>query len=518
MNRTTPEAHPRQPWTALRGALHRLVGRRPAIAWRSGLLLGLSALIVGAWLFLAVVHVDDRYRLDHVSGARMALARYVDSGTLYPELYDGRVYGGTRFMPLPIVLHGLTARITGEYVVSGKLLTFAVTVALIATVYMMLRRVGSATPIAVASSVVFLTTDTGLSAALNVRADGLPLLLQLLAVSIVLRSERSAATLSAAGSAALAFVCKLSAVWAPLAIVAWLTMRSRRRAGVFALAFVCFAGALVLAFAAMSDGRIFENVFGLSMAGVDGARSVVVAPYRLLQLLVEDATTAWALFPLTVVVASLEVRRRDLSLHVIALVAALGVLLIVLTDVGTGWNQLVDIVVLGAIVAGRLDAPAARGRGRGDGVPLVAPSIFLTVTLIVILATGFAVTLLPEVRRTAAGTESYRPDPLAGIATPSSAILSEDPYVPVSLDQTPVVLDPFMLLRLGEERPDVTDDLVSRIEAREFDVIVLVEPLRPVDREWWTEQHFGIDVVRAIERTYSYVGRVQGYHVYEPTP
>jgi hypothetical protein len=55
-----------------------------------------SVVIVAIWGWLAATHVDDRYRIDQVSGVHMALAWDVNHGVLYPPLYDGRTYGGTR--------------------------------------------------------------------------------------------------------------------------------------------------------------------------------------------------------------------------------------------------------------------------------------------------------------------------------------------------------------------------------------------------------------------------------------
>ena len=45
---------------------------------------------------------------------------------------------------------------------------------------------------------------------------------------------------------------------------------------------------------------------------------------------------------------------------------------------------------------------------------------------------------------------------------------------------------------------------------------VLVEPLEPLDRSWWNEEHFGSDVVDAIDRAYRFAGREEGYYLYEP--
>lgn len=486
--------------------------RRPD--WLSASSIVLGVLIFAAWIFLATAHADDRYRLDHVSGARVALARYVDDGVLYPELYDGHRYGGTRFMPLPIVLHGLVAQLTGEYLVSGRLLAYAATLGLLATMFVALKRLRCPFALQILLPALVLTTATGLSASINMRADVLPLLLQLLAVSIVSSSERTSGAVAAGVLAALALFTKTTALWAPLAIVAWLLFRDRRRLAWFIGTYAGSSAALLLAFVAVTHGRIVENVFGLATSGV-GARSILLAPYRFLHLIVADATTAWAILPIAGVAVWLAVKERRSSIYVLSLPLALAVLLVVLTDVGTGWNQLIDVVVLAAIVtgelAGRIQADVSADR---PGSRVAA--VIVGITLLWITASGAVVTIVPELEGTVNGNLASSRVPLEGIADRGTAILSEDAYVHVSLGQLPVVLDPFMLLRLGRERPEAVRDLIDRIEAQEFELVVLVNALEPLDQAWWSEQHFGPDVVEAIDRAYRFAGRLEGYYLYEP--
>jgi hypothetical protein len=60
-----------------------------------------GSLALGAWATLAIVHADDRYLVNHVSGAWMALAQYANDGLLYPPLYEGESFGsGTQKRPL----------------------------------------------------------------------------------------------------------------------------------------------------------------------------------------------------------------------------------------------------------------------------------------------------------------------------------------------------------------------------------------------------------------------------------
>ena len=71
--------------------------------WTGVGLISVAAASTLGWLYLAASHLHDRYGALHVQGAWMALARYANEGVLYPPLYDGQRYGGTRWMPLPII-------------------------------------------------------------------------------------------------------------------------------------------------------------------------------------------------------------------------------------------------------------------------------------------------------------------------------------------------------------------------------------------------------------------------------
>ena len=139
---------------------------------------------------------------------------------------------------------------------------------------------------------------------------------------------------------------------------------------------------------------------------------------------------------------------------------------------------------------------------------------------------------MPDLRATLAGQPlGYAVHPLADRVDATDAILSEDPYVPLSLGRRPVVLDPFMLLRLDQIDPGAVDVLIARIERRDFDFVVTIEPLDGSDTSdltaavgdvptegdsWWNHYHFGLRVVGAIRRNYLFEGVVDGYYVYRP--
>lgn len=110
-------------------------GRRAA--WRL-LCLGFAAAAIGSWVLVAV---------DHVAGTWLALARAAAEGTLYPPLYDAESFGGTRYMPVPMLVHGGLGRLLDDYLVAGKLIAFVLMAALLALVVVVIRAQGCPTPV-----------------------------------------------------------------------------------------------------------------------------------------------------------------------------------------------------------------------------------------------------------------------------------------------------------------------------------------------------------------------------------
>ena len=93
----------------------------------------------------------------------------------------------------------------------------------------LLRKLRCPLPVALILPALVLTTKTGLAATMDMRADALPLLLQVLAVWIVASTARPRSHRGGGCLAALALMAKLSAIWAPIAIVIWLVRRDRKR-------------------------------------------------------------------------------------------------------------------------------------------------------------------------------------------------------------------------------------------------------------------------------------------------
>jgi len=192
-------------------------------------------------------------------------------------------------------------------------------------------------------------------------------------------------------------------------------------------------------------------------------------------------------------------------------------------DIGAGDNHLLDLAVLAVLVIGHASSSFSPALDERSAVPpqLRSPRLTVVQTVVLLFAlwitTTHLVVLVPDVYTamaalTAGGNANHRP--LEGWITAHDTILSEDPYVPIALGQVPVVLDPFMLLRIGKRHPDAVQALIERIEAKDFNFVILTAPLERT--EWWEKFHFGTDVIQAIDRSYDFSGGAEGYYVYTP--
>ena len=497
----------RPPVTAAQG------GRATTLLQVALSFLGIS--LLASWLFLAVVHVDDRYNVGWVEGSRMALARSAGSGDLFPPLYDGHRYGGTRFMPVPILLHAGVAHFTDEYLISGKIVAYVSMGLLLGLTFLVLMRMGLRAPAAAALTAGVLATRPGLLAATTVQGDSLSVLFQLGAVALVGSSKERRSTLLAAGLCTLAIASKLSAVWAPLAIFVWLLIHDRRR-------IVPFLGALAALLLSMfgllqivTDGRLLANLAELTFAGVGGISDVLRSPLRLLELVIDGAPVLLILAPFALFGEPLIAGRSGLSMFYIGLLTAILSLIVILSDRGTLHNHLLDVTVLTLIVVGRVWSLSARGEP--SRAPL--PSLVAVAVLFGVGASAVVVVrpdLWPAVGSVIHGQDPFSADhaELARQVGPEDTLLAEDPYVAISLGRTPVVLDAWVLLRLTRSHPEWVAELADRIRDHAFDKIVLVYPI--TFEAWYRELHFGQVVSEAIRENYRFAGRRAGYYVYVP--
>jgi hypothetical protein len=483
--------------------------REQQLAWasrlgalaRSTVLAATSVVVLGATVLLAVVHVHDRYFVNHVSGHWMTLARYVHDGKVYPPLFDGTHTFGTFYMPLPFLASGALSLVTGEYLVSGKLTAYATALALFGLMFVLLRRAGCSRLVSSALVSAVLVTPAGYLAAVSIRGDALSVVFELAALAVVTRGVSRRRLLAAAALCALAIASKSTAVWAPAAILVWTALRDRRAALEFAGAVVGLTALILGVVDVASGGRFWQNIstFALSQPKDPGATPLSGAS-TLVHLNFLDRDGIWLLFPFALLAGAFSLRRRELSLFQVALVVDMLILVVVLRDVGADYNHLLDLSVLTALVVGEL---WARPRLSPRATAMLTAA--LTVALVVGAASAFTDTISPDLAlgaRMAVGDASgalYSTHPLRGIVPAGATILSEDPSLPILSGQLPVT-DPLMLSRMEKSHPAWIAQLRRRIDEKQFDDVVLIRPLEP--GSFHASVSFGNTITEAIARNY----------------
>src|SRR5512146_2166594 len=144
--------------------------------WRGlRILLALSTIPIVVVTIVRIHHCwsNDAY-IDHAAGVWIALANDLCHGVFYRPLYGPLGYGGTRYFPLAFVLHAGLMTLGGGPIFTGRLLASASTLALLAGVYGLLRRLGVDKLLAGCSALFVLCSESTQLALLTIRGDVLP--------------------------------------------------------------------------------------------------------------------------------------------------------------------------------------------------------------------------------------------------------------------------------------------------------------------------------------------------------
>jgi hypothetical protein len=470
--------------------------------------LAVFAIVAAAsFAFVALAHVTDRAFITYQAGSRMGLALYAREGILYPPLSHGGLYGGTRMMPVPILLHTGLSFVTGEFLASGKLLTYLSYLALLIVSFGVMRSFGCSA----ARSAVLLAAVTvsavGIWTSLTISYDALPVALQLIALVLVARARGRAAIVAAGLLCALALFSKLSAVWGVGAIGSWLWLRNRQALGSFLGGYLAASGLGFVLVQLASGGRFWENIVTFSSSAV-GDEGVGRVPSQLAEM-APIAPVFYVLLPLAVIELVLAGRGNGITIYHLALPFAAASLIVVLTRSGAVFNHMLDLMILSAVLTARLWMRWTQ--------ELPSRAALLPIAVVLAILVSYPV-LRISVVEASPGLLQGDARFLDRLVGPGDRILSEDASIPIARGQVPVVLDPFLLPTIGARDPVALTALVESVERHEFDRVILAYPMDDAPEGWYTMQ-FGTRVADAIERNYFLLeGRRTYYYVYAPRP
>jgi len=499
----------------------------PARHWlhslTAGMLLAFGILVLLSYGVLAGAHIRDRYQVNFFSGVYSGLAMHLNEGTFYPDLFDGTHYGGTRYMPLSFVLHAGLARLTGDYLFSGKLLTLVLGLILFAQLYSILRERQCSMAVSLALLSLVILTEPGLLALTTIRGDLLPVVLQLAALQVAAGKPTWRRMLLAALLCTLALLSKVSAVWAPLAIASFTVFRHRDKALVFVGFWITSALVALTLFNQLSNGRMLVNLQVLSGSGV-GTLASLLAPLLFLWRIGQSGVLLTLLFPLALVEGIRAVRQYEVNRYHYALGCCLLVTLGIYLDKEVTSNHLLDLIVLSIPVLGCLWTYLASTRSAAGALKL---SPVLALLLVWGMYMAWSNTLVKpcfevvQSIRDGSAAGNYPAKPLAALIKAKDRLLAEDAWVAIARGQIPTVLDPYSLGRLSLSKPDLVEPLVQRIRGQEFQWIVLCQDLNGSNRDnryRWEDRHFGPAVVKAMREAYQLHSQGKGHFVYVPKP
>jgi len=484
--------------------------------------------------------------MTHVEGVWIGLAFCANQGLLYPPIYDGQYFAGTRYMALPILAHAGMARITGDYIMAGKINNLISFIALLTVMFLSMLRLGCSRSFALVLCSCVLLTAPGRLAAFSSRNDGLPVFLQLLALLLGIRPHARSGVMAAGALSSMAVMSKISAVWGGLAIAASLLLKRDTR-GLFwfvSAAVIMGTGSLGL-FWFLSGGRIAENLLSFAFLGYDRSgnsvlRRLVYGGIQSTTALANSLRLTWLLAPLalskiTQAFGSRRVDRYDLAFFLCGIVTC-----VQLGSAGVGENHLIDISCIILVSVGSLWSPFALDHApttaegaisRGRQIqPRVATNMWIRPTLVIMLFWGMLTEFIVErpdsllrsdfrALRGDAENVALEPSRWPDRFRGASLITSEDPALPVVLGHRPVVVDPFLLAHLEHLRPESYREFVDRVRSGEFPLLVLLNDLeKPPSPRWYLSIQFGKGLADTFRSHYRFKERFGRFFIYELSP
>ena len=512
--------------------------------WLSALSSVLALSLISATLFHSLLHLRDSSSMTFADGIWVGLAFWANQGVLYPPIYDGQHFAGTRYMAIPILAHAGMARMTGQWIAAVNINYLVWTSALLTILFLSLLRLRCSPAIALTLCACVLISVPGRLVTFTARNDSLPVFLQLSALLLVARSQAKIGFVGGAGVlSALAVMSKISAVWGGLAIASSLVLRRDTRGLLWFVSAAAIARRRCLGFVLVPKRGSDRGE--LPRVHIPGVRSpselgALPAGYRGYQLYNGchhfPPTNLWLLAPLALTRIALAVCSRRVTPYDLAFLICGLVTCVQFGSEGVAENHLIDMACLVLLSVGALWAPydcidaSATHKEVGASArpchlelatehwirPLIAVTTIWGI-LTVIVAERFDKVLLGEVRtaRGDAGDIGFEPGRWPDSFPGSPKIISEDATLPVVLGQSFAVLDPYLLARYEHLYPEWYCEFVDRVRRGDYPLLVLLQDLHKPSPPEWYEISFGIGLKEVFLSRYRFKEKLGRFFIYE---
>ena len=465
----------------------------------------LGLLLVGVADSLALAYeywFPGRIFDSRTSGVWTALAFDFSEGFLYRPIFSGAGYGGTRYMPLFFMIHGGLIRLGLDPVSAGFVAMQTSVAAMLAAMFLILRRLGLSAPMAAGLALVSLCTSIFQQYVADVNCDYLAAALGLIGLATYLPAaeapegrRRSHLALAAVFSA-LGFCTKFTSIYVPAAILLHLILNRRwSDAMYFVGSGIVMAAALLGLLQFASHGLMWENLARTATGGTEISYAVWF-PLRFIEeifylnpaigVLFITAAIAW--------VANSAGQRSSpvgLSFAMVSLAT-----LMTFTSAGIAGNHVIALQAFSLVMIGAC---------LKDVRISAAASVAFSLLSIFIVAAWLPGVPSPRKSLDIASRETIAEliSAIPKVRLDDGPVLADNPMVPVALRERAYLLDKFNFDELYRNDPAVSTDFESRINNRRFPVIVLSD-------------EFDLPAREMMHNNYKEVGKVGGFRILVP--
>jgi len=236
------------------------------------LLLVTSGLVFFATVICLAGALTQGRGMNHISGAWVSLAVDVADGVFYRPLVSEEGYGGTRFMPLQFLIHGVLIKAGGDPALTGHALSLLSMLALMGGIYRLLRWMSVGRGLAAVCAVLVLFSAVVQLALWTVRGDLLAAALNVWGLAFSARAlgdgTRKNSVWLAALFFVLAFTAKLTTIFGFVAAVAAFFLSDHRKTA-YKLGLLTSAGMILAAglIHIASEGRALETMRACASGG-----------------------------------------------------------------------------------------------------------------------------------------------------------------------------------------------------------------------------------------------------------
>ncbi len=431
-----------------------------------------------------------------VSAAWVGLAMDLKDGVFYRPLFsESTGFGGTRFFPLYFSIHALLMKLMGTPIISGYIISIISEIILFGACYKLLRKYKIELSIILWLLVLLLSTisiQIGFSA---VRADILPLALNILGIFIFISDcNTKYKRILVSFLFILAFSAKITAVSGLVSVFIWLFLNKNMKEGVKILALTSIGYIIVIGIMYLgSSGRVID-IFASCASGNIDILSIINGPIRLAKRIIRYdlecvMLSFWALF-----IIYKYKRNLTNNLFFIFWITSIIITFFIFLSPGTETNHLVDISTASILLIGSVIFNSN----------FVRRKLFTYMYAIIIsFAVIYNIFLLVKLIDGSSNLNVRYPEEIVDICRVNDGIiLSEDPTIPVLANKKPYILDSFMLRILVNEKEDIKKSLINGVIERKYSVIIFEkDPLISTDRDIYL--HYGEEFIEAVISNYT---------------